>query len=445
MKKALKPRKHISSFQTIILGFLGVILLGAVILSMPFCSQSGQFTLFSDALFTSTSAVCVTGLVRVDTATHWSLLGQIIILLLIQIGGMGVVTVVSSFALISGRKIGLFGRSTMQEAMGAQKVGGIVRLLRFILVITFSIELLGAAAMAPVFCRDYGVIKGLWMSLFHSVSAFCNAGFDLLGETAKFSSLTSYAENPLINIVIMLLILFGGLGFLTWDDICVHRFHLRKYRMQSKVVLFMSAVLVFFPALLFFFTEFEQEPIGTRILYSLFQAVTPRTAGFNTADFSLMSEGAIMVMTALMLIGGSSGSTAGGMKTTTVAVLIGECISVFRRKNSVSLFKRRIEDSTVKNAAAIFVMYVTLFLGGSIAISLIEGLPILTCMFEAGSAVATVGLTMGITPSLSLASQIILMALMFLGRVGGLTLVYAAFSSSKQNLSQLPLEKITVG
>lgn len=445
MKKALKPRKHISSFQIIILGFLGVILLGAIILSMPFCSQSGEFTLFSDALFTSTSAVCVTGLVRVDTATHWSLLGQIIILLLIQIGGMGVVTVASSFALISGRKIGLFGRSTMQEAMGAQKVGGIVRLLRFILVITFSIELLGAAALAPVFCRDHGILKGLWMSLFHSISAFCNAGFDLMGETAKFSSLTPYADNPLINIVIMLLILFGGLGFLTWDDICVHRFHLRKYRMQSKVVLTMTLILVLLPALLFFFAEFEGESLGNRILYSLFQAVTPRTAGFNTADFSLMSEGAIMVMTVLMLIGGSSGSTAGGMKTTTVAVLLGECLSVFRRKNSVSLFKRRIEDSTVKNAATIFVMYVALFLSGGIAISLIEGLPILTCMFEAGSAVATVGLTMGITPTLSLASQIILMALMFLGRVGGLTLVYAAFSGANQNLSQLPSEKITVG
>ncbi|MEE1279581.1 MAG: potassium transporter TrkG, partial [Oscillospiraceae bacterium] len=309
----------------------------------------------------------------------------------------------------------------------------------------FSIELLGAAAMAPVFCRDFGLLKGLWFSLFHSISAFCNAGFDLLGETAKFSSLTSYAENPVINIVIMLLILFGGLGFLTWDDIRTHHIHIRKYRMQSKVVLVMTLVLVIAPALLFFFTEFENEPFGNRILYSLFQAVTPRTAGFNTVNFSLMSEASIMVMTVLMLIGGSSGSTAGGMKTTTTAVLLSSALSVFRRKNSVSLFKRRIDDSTVKSAAAIFVMYVTLFLGGSIAISLIEDLPILTCMFEAGSAVATVGLTMGVTPSLSLASHIILMVLMYLGRVGGLTLIYATFSGTRQNLSQLPHEKITVG
>ena len=445
MAQQLKIKKHLSSFQIIIFGFLAVILIGAVVLSMPFCSKSGDFTPFEDAIFTATSAVCVTGLVTVDTATHWSSIGHIIIITLIQIGGMGVVTVAASIAMLSGRKIGLFQRSTLQEAMGAQKMGGIVRLMRFILIITFSIELLGAAAMAPVFCRDFGFWKGLWFSLFHSISAFCNAGFDLLGETAKFSSLTSYAENPVINIVIMLLILFGGLGFLTWDDIRTHHIHIRKYRMQSKVVLTMTLVLVLAPALLFFFTEFENEPLGSRILYSLFQAVTPRTAGFNTVDFSLMSEAAIMVMTALMLIGGSSGSTAGGMKITTTAVLLGSALSVFRRKNSASLFKRRIDDSTVKSAAAIFVMYVTLFLGGSISISLIENLPILTCMFEAGSAVATVGLTMGITPSLSLASHIILMVLMFLGRVGGLTLIYAAFSAPEQNLSQLPQEKITVG
>ncbi len=445
MEKRLKIKKHISSFQIIILGFLGVILLGAAILCLPFCSKSGEFTPFEDAIFTATSAVCVTGLVTVDTATHWSGIGQVIIITLIQIGGMGVVTVAASIAMLSGRRIGLFQRSTLQEAMGAQKMGGIVRLMRFILLLTFSIELLGAAAMAPVFCRDFGLLKGLWFSLFHSISAFCNAGFDLLGETAKFSSLTSYAENPVINIVVMLLILFGGLGFLTWDDIRTHHIHIRKYRMQSKVVLVMTLILVIAPALLFFFAEFENEPLGSRILYSLFQAVTPRTAGFNTADFSLMSQSAIMVMTVLMLIGGSSGSTAGGMKTTTTAVLLGSALSVFRRKKSVSLFKRRIDDSTVKSAAAIFVMYITLFLGGSIAISLIENLPILTCMFEAGSAVATVGLTMGITPSLSFASQIILMILMFLGRVGGLTLIYAAFSAPEQNLSQLPQEKITVG
>ena len=443
MEKGFKAKRHISSFQTIILGFLGVILLGAILLSLPFSSQSGEFTLFSDALFTSTSAVCVTGLVTVDTATHWSILGQVIILILIQIGGMGVVTVASSIALISGRKIGLFNRSTMQEAMGAQKVGGIVRLLRFILIITFSIELLGAALLAPVFCKDFGILKGIWMSLFHSISAFCNAGFDIVGE--NFSSLSHYAANPLVNVVIMLLIIFGGLGFLTWDDIFTHKFRPRKYRMQSKVVFAMTIFLVLLPSILLFFTEFSSLPISERILYSLFGAITPRTAGFSTFNLTSLSEASILVMIALMLIGGSSGSTAGGMKMTTVAVLLAQCISVFKRKNSVSLFKRRVEDSTVMNAAAIFVMYIVLFIGGSVSISLIENLPILTCMFEAGSAVATVGLSLGITPDLSIASQIILMVLMLIGRVGGLTIIYAAFASKGQNLSQLPSEKITVG
>lgn len=445
MKQGLKIKKHLSSFQMIILGFALVILVGAVLLSLPFSSQSGKVTPFSDALFTATSAVCVTGLIVQDTATHWSLFGQIIIISLIQIGGMGVVTVAASFAWLSGRKIGLFQRSTMQEAMGVQKMGGIVRMMKFILGLTLCIELLGAAAMAPVFCRDFGLLKGLWFSIFHSISAFCNAGFDLLGETAKFSSLTSYAENPVINITIMLLILFGGLGFLTWDDIRTHHIHLRKYRMQSKVILSMTLILVFIPSLLFFFTEFENEPMGNRILYSLFQAVTPRTAGFNTVNFSTMSEAGITVMLLLMLIGGAPGSTAGGMKTTTVAVLFAAAASVFRRRDNARFFGRRIDEGTIRHAAAILLMYLGLFLGGSLAISIIENLPILTCMFEAGSAVATVGLTMGITPELSFASQLILIVLMFLGRVGGLTLIYAAFSGIRQNLSKLPQEKITVG
>ncbi len=440
-----KIKKHISSFQIIILGFALVILLGALILTLPFCSKSGEATAFSDALFTATSAVCVTGLITVDTATHWSLFGQLIILLLIQIGGLGVVTVGASIAMISGRKIGLFQRSTMQEAMGAQKMGGIVRLLRFIVLLTLIIELLGAAAMAPIFCSDFGIVKGLWFSLFHSISAFCNAGFDLLGETAKFSSLTSYGTNIVINITIMLLILFGGLGFLTWDDICTHKLRFKKYRMQSKAVLAMTAILVLVPAALFLFTEFKEGSMGERLLYSFFQAITPRTAGFSTADFSIMSEAGITVMLVLMLIGGSSGSTAGGMKTTTVAVLFATLLSVFRRRRSPRLFKRKIENDTVKSAAAIFTMYIVLFLLGSISISLIDSLPILTAMFEAGSAVATVGLTLGVTPSLSLVSQAILIVLMFLGRVGGLTLIYAAFSTSDKNISELPSEKITVG
>ena len=444
MSELFAKRKRLSSFQIIILAFSGVILLGTLVLMLPLSSRDGQTTSFLDALFTATSAVCVTGLVLHDTATYWSVFGQVVILLLIQIGGMGVITVAASFAMLSGRRISLKQRSTMQEAISAPKVGGIVRLTGFIIKIALSIELLGAAVMAPVFCRDFG-LKGLWMALFHSVSAFCNAGFDLMGTREAFSSLTSYASQPLINIVIMLLILVGGIGFLTWDDIKTNRLHWHKYRMQSKVILCTTAILLMVPAVYFFFGEFGGLPLGKRLLVSLFQAVTPRTAGFNTADLTAMGEPGQTVIMMLMLIGGSPGSTAGGMKTTTVAVLLATSISTFRRKENAHFFGRRIDDDVVKNAATVMLMYLTLFLAGGLVISIAEGLPVLTCLFEAASAIGTVGLSLGITTEVGTLSRLILIGLMFFGRVGGLTLIFAALSGSRKTRSKLPQEKITVG
>ena len=269
-------------------------------------------------LFTATSAVCVTGLVVQDTGSYWSTFGQAVILALIQIGGLGVVTVAASFALLSGRRISLMQRSTMQDAISAPKVGGIVRLTRFILRGTFLIELLGALAMLPVFCRDYGW-RGIWMAVFHSISAFCNAGFDILGtESNLYPSLTGYAGSPVINVTIMLLIVVGGIGFLTWDDICENKWQLHRYRMQSKVILVTTGLLIFLPAVFFFFSDFSALSAGNRLLASFFQSVTPRTAGFNTVNLSAMSGASQGVMILLMLIGGSPGSTAGGMKTTTL-------------------------------------------------------------------------------------------------------------------------------
>lgn len=444
MSKLFAKRKRLTSFQIIILAFSGVILLGTLVLMLPLSSRDGQTTSFLDALFTATSAVCVTGLVLHDTATYWSVFGQVVILLLIQIGGMGVITVAASFAMLSGRRISLKQRSTMQEAISAPKVGGIVRLTGFIIKIALSIELLGAAVMAPVFCRDFG-LKGLWMALFHSVSAFCNAGFDLMGTREAFSSLTSYASQPLINIVIMLLILVGGIGFLTWDDIKTNRLHWHKYRMQSKVILCTTAILLMVPAVYFFFGEFGGLPLGKRLLVSLFQAVTPRTAGFNTADLTAMGEPGQTVIMMLMLIGGSPGSTAGGMKTTTVAVLLATSISTFRRKENAHFFGRRIDDDVVKNAVTVMLMYLTLFMTGGLVISIAEALPVLTCLFEAASAIGTVGLSLGITAGLGTLSRLILIGLMFFGRVGGLTLIFAALSGSRKTRSKLPQEIITVG
>ena len=318
----LRYRKQWSSFEIIILGFAGVILAGALLLMLPVASREGNVTPFTETLFTATSAACVTGLAVRDTGSYWSVFGQSVILLLIQIGGLGVVTIAVSIAMLSGRKISLMQRSTMQDAISAPKVGGIVRLTRFILKGTFGIELLGALFLLPVFLRDYGG-KGIWMALFHSVSAFCNAGFDLLGtKWHPFVSLTSYAVNPVINIVIMLLIIIGGIGFFTWEDIYLHKFHFKHYHMQSKVILTTTLCLILLPAVFFFFQDYGKLSGIDRLLASLFQAVTPRTAGFNTTDLSMLTGASKAMMILLMLIGGSPSSTAGGMKTTTFALLL---------------------------------------------------------------------------------------------------------------------------
>lgn len=444
MSRFIHKKRRLTSYQIIILGFSGVILLGTALLMIPFSTRDRAGTSFLDALFTSTSAVCVTGLVVHDTASHWSTFGQLVIMLLIQIGGMGVITVAASLTMISGRKISLMQRSTMQEAVSAPKVGGIVRLTNFIVKTTLLFELLGAALMAPVFYRGFGA-RGFWMALFHSVSAFCNAGFDLMGTKEKFSSLTAYVGEPLINLTIMLLIIIGGIGFLTWDDIRRNKLRLHRYKMQSKVILCTTAVLLAFPAIYFYFCEFASLRPQDRILSSLFQAVTPRTAGFNTVDLTGMSEAGQAVITVLMLIGGSPGSTAGGMKTTTVAVLFATAISTFSRKEDTHFFGRRIHDGVVKNAATILLMYLSLFFFGGLAISVIEELPMGTCLFETASAVGTVGLSMGITPGLGGVSRLILILLMFFGRVGGLTLIFAALSGVQRTAAKLPQEKITVG
>ena len=444
-EELIHRKRRLSSFQIIILGFAGVILLGALLLMLPISATGRNVTPFNEALFTATSAVCVTGLVVRDTGSYWSIFGQTVILALIQVGGLGVVTVAASFALLSGRKISLMQRSTMQDAISAPNVGGIVRLTRFILRGTFVIELLGVAAMLPVFCRDYGW-HGVWMAVFHSVSAFCNAGFDILGtETNLYPSLTGYAGSPIINITIMLLIVTGGIGFLTWDDVCVNKWHFRRYRMQSKVILVTTGLLILLPAIFFFFVDFSALPREKRLLVSFFQSVTPRTAGFNTVNLSAMSGASQGLMILLMLVGGSPGSTAGGMKTTTLAVLLANAAATFRQRESAQFFGRRIDCGAVKTAATILTMYVTLFFCGAVFISVYENLPLSSCLYETASAVGTVGLTLGITPRLHIPSQAVLILLMYLGRVGGLTLIYAALSSKKVGNAKLPQEKITIG
>ena len=440
-----KTNRTTSSFQVILLGFLGLILLGALVLTLPVCSRDRSWTSFGNTLFTAVSASCVTGLVVLDTATHWSLLGQIVILILIQIGGLGVITVALTFFRLSGRRISLAQRNMMQQSISAPQVGGIVRRTGFILKGALCFELGGALMLLPVFARDFGFWKGLWYSVFHSISAFCNAGFDLMGVREKFSSLTSYADNAWVNCVIMALIIVGGIGFLVWEDLRQNGLRFRRYRLQTKLVLATSAVLILGPAILNFLLEYRELPLRERLLASIFQSVTTRTAGFNTTDLTKLSETGILQMIFLMLAGGSPGSTAGGMKTTTVAVLFLAGLTVFRRRDDVECFRRRIGQDVIRNAGTILFLYLALFSVGSAVLCRVEKLPLLSCLFETGSAVGTVGLSLGITPSLHMPSKLVLMALMFLGRVGALTLVYALLPGGKNPPGRKPLETVTVG
>lgn len=438
-------RRKLSSLQIIIIGFFGLIMAGTLLLMLPISSRDGQFTSLHESLFTSTSAVCVTGLVVQDTATYWSTFGQIIILLLIQVGGLGIVSVAAFIAIISGRKISLLQRSMLQDSISAHQIGGIVKMTSFIFKVALIAETAGAILMLPAFCSRYGA-EGIWMAVFHSVSAFCNAGFDIMGgKTGQFSSLTSFATAPGVVIPVCLLIVVGGIGFLTWEDIASNKFRFRSYRMQSKVVLVTTLILIVVPMLLLFFFEYDNCPLGERIYLSLFQAVTPRTAGFNTASLPALSSTGSLLIIILMMVGGSPGSTAGGMKTTTLSVLFANAVSVFLKKKSAHMFGRRLEDGVVRNASTLLLLYMTLSLTSAAVISMIEDIPFGTCMFETVSAVGTVGLSKGITPSLGLTSHLILILLMFFGRVGGLTLIYAAISTNNTDVSQRPVEKIIVG
>ena len=434
-----------SSFQIIICGFLAVILVGTMILMLPVSTVGRQWASFETALFTSVSAVCVTGLVVQDTASFWSAFGQFIIMLLIQIGGLGIISVTAFLVTVSGRKISLLQRSLLMESISADQVGGIVKMTSFIFRLAFTVELIGAILMMPTFCINFG-LSGLWMAVFHSVSAFCNAGFDVMGRhTGTFSSLTYFSDSFGVVIPICALIVIGGIGFLTWGDIAFHGIHFKRYRMQSKVIIVTTACLILFPTVFFFLNDFAAYPLKQRLCLSLFQAVTPRTAGFNTADMAAVTGVGRVMMIVLMLIGGSPGSTAGGIKTTTAAVLCANVISTVRRRRSTQLFGRRIDDETVRQSATLLMIYPLFVLAAAQVISFIEDIPIGPCIFETASAIGTVGLSLGITPSLGTVSHLLLIMLMFFGRVGALTIMFAATSRDGLEVAQCPFAKIHVG
>lgn len=442
---------RVTPFQIITLGFLLLISVGTLLLMLPASTRAPGNAAFMDALFTAVSASCVTGLVLHDTAQYWSLFGQCVILLLIQIGGMGVITAGLAVFMLSGRKISLKQRWVMQESISAPQVGGIVRQMRFMLYAAFLIELIGAVLLSFCFSPEMGLGPGLWYAVFHSVSAFCNAGFDLMGIFgAPFASLTAFRNQPAVQLTICALIIAGGLGFLTWQDLKTHKLRLHRYRLQSKLILILTATLLLGGFLFFFFYEFAlpqwAELSGReRLLSALFQSTTTRTAGFNTVALTNLSAPGQLLTILLMLVGGSPGSTAGGFKTTTLAVLLLSARAVFHRQAHAHCFGRRLAEDVLRNASAIFMLYLLLFLSGGILICCLDEIPLMGALFESASAIGTVGLSLGYTPSLSMPSQLILIFLMYFGRVGGLTMIYAVMSGDSHISSQFPQERVFVG
>lgn len=433
--KALRLRLRLDPTQLIVLIFAAIVFIGGFVLALPICSRSGQWTNFTDTLFTSVSATCVTGLVVVDTYQHWNGLGQAVILTLIQIGGLGFMTFSTLTSFLLRRAISLRERVTQVQSLNLQDIQGIIRLTRHILIGTFAMEGVGALVLSFRFFPDYG-FGALWKGIFHSVSAFCNAGFDILGEKSSFVSLTGYVDDPTVNLVIMGLIVTGGLGFLVWEELLQKR-SFRSLSVYAKMVLTITGILIFSGAAFLFFLEYgNQGTLGAlslkgKLLASFFQSVTARTAGYNTVNLSRLTGSSKGLLTALMYIGGSSGSTAGGIKTVTFGILVAALWRSFKGRDGVVIGGRRVSEDSVYRAWGIVGISLAFILGGTMLISIVNRLPITSALFEMVSAFGTVGLTLGITTSLMPASKIVLMLTMFFGRVGIFTIAYALAVKSK--------------
>ena len=443
--------KKLSVWRYLVLGYLAIILVGSILLILPFATKAGEgSTSYLNALFTSVSATCVTGLVPYDTGIHWTAFGQAVILVLIQIGGLGFTTFVSILLLMRGKGIGAYERKIMKESYG-EGVRGAVKLIKRIIVGSLSIELVGACLLCIRFVPDFGGI-GVWYALFHAVSAFCNAGFDLMGGAfhEAFTSLTHYACDPLVSLVIPALIILGGLGFCIWGDVIDCKFNFKKFRLFTKIVLIASAILIFGGTALYLLFErsnpdYATYNFGQKLLCAFFNSATARTAGFSTTDPSSLSASGYLLTVFLMFIGGSSGSTAGGIKISTFVVIVMGMFAAFRGRKDVNVGKKRLDNSLVAQALAIFVSYLSLVMLSTLIICTVEECEFQRVLFETMSALGTVGLSMSLTPTLTWASKIILMLLMYTGRVGVLTLVFALGRKRSSDAVRRPEESLFIG
>ena len=448
-KKLIHARRHVSQTQFIAYGFFCVIITGTLLLMLPFASRDGQSEPFLNCLFTATSASCVTGLVVADTWSQWSLFGQLVILTMIQIGGLGFITVGVFISIVLRRKIGLKERGLMMESVNTLQIGGVVRLAKKIIIGTCIFEGTGAVLLAIRFIPQFGFFRGLFYGIFHSISAFCNAGFDLMGGQTPYSSFVAYYDDWLVNFVIMSLIIIGGIGFIVWDDLSRNKLHFRKYMLQTKIVLVTTAILVFGGGLLFYLLERNHLLVGMntsgKILTSLFSSVTARTAGFNTTDTAALTDGSKLLTIILMFIGGSPGSTAGGIKTTTLVVLLLCVHSNIKQTYGINIFGRRLENDAVKRAGTILTINLLLAVTASLSIMAIQPLGFSDILFETFSAIGTVGMTTGITRALHPISRCIIILLMYCGRIGSLSFALAFVQSKRKPHVQQPAEAINIG
>jgi len=444
----------ISTTHLILLSFLVAILLGAVLLSLPISAADGQATPFVDALFTATTATCVTGLVVVPTATAWSIFGHIVILILIQLGGLGVITVLAGITVSLHRKMSMSNRILLQDAFNLDTLVGMRSFVKKVILGTFAVEAAGALAYMTVFVPQFGA-RGIWISVFTSISAFCNAGIDIIGET----SLYDYVSNPVINVVTCTLIVVGGLGYIVWWDLIrVFRekkkgFPLRRLTLHSKIVLSATALLIFGGALLIFLFErnnpltIGKMPLFEQIQTSVFQSVTTRTAGFATIPQENLGNPAAFVSLLLMFIGGSPVGTAGGIKTVTFVVLFAAALVVVKQKdNEVNMFGRSITRQAVGKAVGVCCMSFGIMFISTVLLSVVTDASALDILYETVSATATVGLTRNLTPSLNTLGKLIITATMYLGRVGPISLMIAFnFRKKRPSIINNPVEKISVG
>ncbi|MGI6238281.1 MAG: TrkH family potassium uptake protein [Christensenellales bacterium] len=443
------PRIRLNSLQLLAIGFAAIILCGAGLLSLPAANRSGAALPFPEALFTSTSATCVTGFLLHDTWTQFAPLGQFVILVLIQIGGLGFMTVAVLISLILGKRIGLKERSYLKEAVSSFHIGGVVRLSRRILIITALMELCGAALLAVRFVPMLGLRRGAWYAIFHSVSAFCSAGFDLMGIVHPYGSISVFASDPLFLGTVLALTLVSGLGFIVWSDILDQGLRFSKYQLHTRIILVSTLALTALSALALFFSErgasMAGMDVGDRLLSSVFLAATPRTMGFTTLDMASLSEMGSAVVMLNMLIGAGPGSTAGGLKLSTVVVILMSLFAYTRGFEDVNIWRRRMPREIERRAHCGAMLYLCMATAGLLALLAFNEISLHDALFDAISALGTVGLTRGATRALSGGSQIVLMLLMFAGRLGSLSVAMALSERRHTNALRNPVEQIIVG